>query len=236
MAQQIISEEFRRMQELAGLLTEEDKNSITLAINYNTDQDDLDYIAGILKKAGIAGKVKVGIYDEEVKIKINKADKDKLAKVLRKNGFELIDPTQIRSSYLDLEEDLTGNAKSLSTKKQLGKAQSNQLNEVNLMNMDEEWMESWRQDFEELTIIMEKYKNEDPVESFPNLVKELQAKYGQDKIKPSFKPKNAGLYYPFAWAIDNLGAYEKVPKDLYGPKALIYRGGPGDNWILRKWD
>jgi len=112
MANQSLNEEFSRMQELAGLLTEEDKNSITLAINYNTDQDDLDYIAGILKKAGIAGKVKVGIYDEEVKIKINKADKDKLAKVLRKNGFELIDPTQIRSSYLDLEEDLTGNTKS----------------------------------------------------------------------------------------------------------------------------
>jgi hypothetical protein len=118
----------------------------------------------------------------------------------------------------------------------INEEQSNPLNEVNLMNMDEEWMESWRKDFEELTTIMEKYKNEDPVESFPNLVKELQAKYGQDKIKPSFNPKNAGLYYPFVWAIDNLGAYEKVPKDLYGPKALIYRGGPGDNWILRKWD
>ena len=103
MENQIINEEFRRMQELAGIITEGDKNFITLSINYNTDQDDLDYIAGILKKAGIVGKVKVGIYDSEVKIKINKADKDKLAKALRKNGFELIDPNQPRSSsYLDL--------------------------------------------------------------------------------------------------------------------------------------
>jgi hypothetical protein len=132
MVQQILSEEFRRMQKLAGIITEGDENFITLAINYNTDQDDLDYIAGILKKAGITSTVTT---DKEVKIKINKADKDKLAKVLRKNGFELIDPTQIRSSYLDLEEDLTGNAKSLSTKKQLGKAQSNQLNEFNINSL-----------------------------------------------------------------------------------------------------
>jgi predicted transcriptional regulator YdeE len=90
MVQQILSEEFRRMQKLAGIITEGDENFITLAINYNTDQDDLDYIAGILKKAGITSTVTT---DKEVKIKINKADKDKLAKVLRKNGFELIDPT-----------------------------------------------------------------------------------------------------------------------------------------------
>ena len=110
MTQQILSEEFRRMQKLAGIITEGDENFITLAINYNTDQDDLDYIAGILKKAGITSTVTT---DKEVKIKINKADKDKLAKVLRKNGFELIESIHRTQKLAGLSEawqevDLTG--------------------------------------------------------------------------------------------------------------------------------
>jgi len=68
---------------------EEKKGNITVVVDYNTDPDDIKYVSNILKKAGIVGKVKAGIDSEEVEIKINAADKSKLAKVLSKNGLEL---------------------------------------------------------------------------------------------------------------------------------------------------
>jgi len=68
---------------------EEKKGNITVVVDYNTDPDDIKYVSNILKKAGIVGKVKAGIDSEEVEIKINAADKSKLAKALSKNGLEL---------------------------------------------------------------------------------------------------------------------------------------------------
>jgi hypothetical protein len=69
-----------------SLITE---RKITVVINYNTDEDDIRYIAGILKDAGILADVKAGIDSEEVEITIEKSDLKKAKQALSKNGFEL---------------------------------------------------------------------------------------------------------------------------------------------------
>jgi hypothetical protein len=67
------------------------ERKITVVINYNTDEDDIRYIAGILKNAGILADVKAGIDSEEVEITIEKSDLKKATKALSANGFELAD-------------------------------------------------------------------------------------------------------------------------------------------------
>jgi hypothetical protein len=112
--------------------------------------------------------------------------------------------------------------------------ESKEINEVSLMNMNEKWMESWRKDFEEIASIMEKYKNEDPITSFDGFFfKDLRAKYGEDRIKPAIKD-NGGLWYPFVWAVDNLAVLPKQEK-LISKDKVIYRGGPNNKWVLRKF-
>jgi hypothetical protein len=65
------------------------ERKITVVINYNTDEDDIRYIAGILKNAGILADVKAGIDSEEVEITIEKSDLKKAKQALSSNGFEL---------------------------------------------------------------------------------------------------------------------------------------------------
>jgi hypothetical protein len=65
------------------------ERKITVVINYNTDEDDIRYIAGILKDAGILADVKAGIDSEEVEITIEKSDLKKAKQALSSNGFEL---------------------------------------------------------------------------------------------------------------------------------------------------
>jgi len=61
----------------------------TIILNYNTDPDDIEYVEGILKDAGILAKVEAGIDSEEVEITLNKGDLKKATRALSTNGLEL---------------------------------------------------------------------------------------------------------------------------------------------------
>jgi hypothetical protein len=111
--------------------------------------------------------------------------------------------------------------------------ESKEINEVSLMNMNKKWMESWRKDFEEIARIMEKYKNDDPVKSFLLFLKDLRAKYGRDRIHTGME-EESGLYYGNVWLIDNLAVNPKREQSV-PEKEIIYRGGPDNKWMLRRW-
>jgi hypothetical protein len=61
----------------------------TVVLNYNTDPDDIEYVEGILKDAGILCTVEAGIDSEEVEITLNKGDLKKATSALSTNGLEL---------------------------------------------------------------------------------------------------------------------------------------------------
>jgi hypothetical protein len=67
------------------------ERKITVILDYNTDEDDIRYVAGILKDAGILADVKAGIDSEEVEITIEKSDLKKVKQALSSNGFQLAD-------------------------------------------------------------------------------------------------------------------------------------------------
>ena len=76
------------------------ESKVTLILHYNTDDDDIDYVEGILKKAGIPAIVKAGIDSEEVEITLSKSDVKKATKALSADGLEL------QESKIN-EEDIT---------------------------------------------------------------------------------------------------------------------------------
>lgn len=62
----------------------------TFTLTYNTDQDDLDHVEGLLRKAGIdVVRVEAGTFDDEVEITINKDHLKKAKQALEADGFDV---------------------------------------------------------------------------------------------------------------------------------------------------
>jgi len=106
------------------------------------------------------------------------------------------------------------------------------------LNLSKKWMRSpeWEPDLKQIKVIMDQYKNQDPIDSFKDFAYEVEDKLGYEfwaNLRWSTKPIN-GFRYDFTWAIDNVAA-NPSQESLIPTKNIIYRGGPGNSWILRSW-
>ena len=80
----------------------------TFTLTYNTDQDDLDHVEGLLRKAGIdVVRVEAGTFDDEVEITINKDHLKKAKQALRADGFDISEGKESTHSETMNEADTT---------------------------------------------------------------------------------------------------------------------------------
>ena len=97
---QQLNEQFIRMQKLAGIITENQINKEKLVTNeaktfeftidYNTDDDDIEYIENLLKKAKVNASAEKGIVDDEMIIKAKDAiELRKAKKAIEDDGFQI---------------------------------------------------------------------------------------------------------------------------------------------------
>ena len=84
--------------------------------------------------------------------------------------------------------------------------------------------------------LMDKHKGANPKTGFVKFAEELEAALPDYKIDYVPGNPNQGIRHGFNWAIDNYN-FADVKADGKGtPSSEIYaKGGPGNNWILRKW-
>lgn len=117
---------------------------------------------------------------------------------------------------------------------------SNEKNNSNNQKLSkkEKWMKNWEPKFKIIKSIMDEYKNrgEDPIGSFTEFGKEVGKKFGWEFWNDLqwANPPKAGFRSLFSWAIDNV-AFNPSQENLIPPQNIIYRGGPNNSWILRKW-
>jgi len=84
--------------------------------------------------------------------------------------------------------------------------------------------------------LMDKHKGANPKTGFVKFGEELQAALPNIEIEFATTNPNEALRAGFMWAIDNYN-FPGVKADAKGtPESEIYaKGGPGNNWILRKY-
>jgi hypothetical protein len=80
----------------------------TFTLTYNTDQDDLDHVEQLLRKAGIdVVRVEAGTFDDQVEITINKDHLKKAKQALEADGLTIPEGKESTdSSEINEEEDL----------------------------------------------------------------------------------------------------------------------------------
>jgi hypothetical protein len=98
-------------------------------------------------------------------------------------------------------------------------------------------MKPLKSDFNKIKDIMGKYQNQNPIKSFPEFAEEVEKKLDMEfgnNLQWSRYPEN-GFHHLFTWAIDNVASLPSQ-ESLIPPENIIYRGGPGNSWILRSWE
>lgn len=97
-SQEPLNEQFRRMQKLAGIITEgmsstatneSSLNESSFTFTYNTDPDDLDYFKKVLSRAGVTATVKKGTFEDEVEVVVDKKDLNKAKRAIEGDGISL---------------------------------------------------------------------------------------------------------------------------------------------------
>ena len=87
------------MQKIAGIITESEykeklvtneAKTFEFTIDYNTDDDDIEYIENLLKKAKVNASAEKGIVDDEMIIKAKDAiELRKAKKAIEDDGFQI---------------------------------------------------------------------------------------------------------------------------------------------------
>lgn len=105
------------------------------------------------------------------------------------------------------------------------------------LNLSKKWMKKWKPKFKQIKTIMNRYEDQDPIDSFIDFAHEVESELNWEfylNLRWANPPTN-GFRYNFVWAIDNVAA-DPSQESKIPTKDIIYRGGPGNSWILRDWD